>query len=438
MTLSVMAASLLGSLRVLGAALSPRNLPIAAAPRLGRCRYLGSSRQLLGVAPFKVLMPALSPTMEKGNLVKWLKREGETVNVGDALCEIETDKAVVTLDSSDDGVLAKIMVEEGTKDVILGSLIALLVAEGEDWKQVEIPTQTSAPSPVQTVSAPKEPAAPQAPVSSKVHRLASNEEIRLSPAARHILETHGLDPNSIAPTGPRGIFTKEDALIMLNAKGTMTSPRTSATAPVQPLVKTTQATSSAPAYPRPSSPPVSIPGQALAPGTFTEIPASNVRQVIARRLTESKTTIPHSYASIDCNIEQVLKTRKQLAKDDIKVSVNDFIIKAAAVTLKQMPDVNSTWRNEGPRQLGSIDIAVAVATERGLVTPIVRDAATKGIEEISTMVKALAKKAKAGKLLPEEYQGGSFRLVSWPSGSHAMIWQFLKMIKGTPVSARRT
>ncbi|XP_043562205.1 pyruvate dehydrogenase protein X component, mitochondrial isoform X3 [Chiloscyllium plagiosum] len=352
-----MAASLLGSLGVLRAALTPRSLPLAAA-QLGRCRYVGSSRRLLGVAPLKVLMPALSPTMEKGNLVKWLKKEGETVNVGDALCEIETDKAVVTLDSSDDGVLAKIMVEEGTKDVILGSLIALLVAEGEDWKQVEIPVETtSVPSPVQSASAAMEPAAPQAYSSSVVQPVPGRRETRLSPAARQILETHGLDPSSTAPTGPRGIFTKEDALNMLKLKGTMTPSRTAASAPLQPPVKGSEAATSPPGYARPSTPPISIPGQPLAPGTFTEIPASNIRQVIARRLTESKTTIPHSYASIDCNIDQVLKLRKQLAKDDIKISVNDFIIKAAAVTLK-----------------------------------------------------TLAKKAKAGKLRPEEYQGGSFSI----------------------------
>ncbi|XP_072447948.1 pyruvate dehydrogenase protein X component, mitochondrial isoform X2 [Chiloscyllium punctatum] len=352
-----MAASLLGSLGVLRAALTPRSLPLAAA-QLGRCRYVGSSRRLLGVAPLKVLMPALSPTMEKGNLVKWLKKEGETVNVGDALCEIETDKAVVTLDSSDDGVLAKIMVEEGTKDVILGSLIALLVAEGEDWKQVEIPVETtSVPSPVQSASAAMEPAAPPAYSSSVVQPVPGRRETRLSPAARQILETHGLDPSSTAPTGPRGIFTKEDALNMLKLKGTMTPTRTAASAPLQPPVKGSEAATSPPGYARPSTPPISIPGQPLAPGTFTEIPASNIRQVIARRLTESKTTIPHSYASIDCNIDQVLKLRKQLAKDDIKISVNDFIIKAAAVTLK-----------------------------------------------------TLAKKAKAGKLRPEEYQGGSFSI----------------------------
>ncbi|XP_051885577.1 pyruvate dehydrogenase protein X component, mitochondrial [Pristis pectinata] len=355
-------------------------------------------------------MPALSPTMEKGNIVKWLKKEGEAVHAGDALCEIETDKAVITFDSSEDGILAKIMVEEGTKDVTLGSLIALLVAEGEDWKQVEIPTQVHPPMPAQTVSAPQEPAADLTPISSKAQHSAGIGEVRLSPAARQILQTHGLERGSTSPTGPRGIFTKEDALNMLKQKGSMSAPRATAAAPVQPTLKTPQVASGAPPYGRPSTPPISIPGQPLAPGTFTEIPASNVRQVIARRLTESKSTIPHSYASIDCNIEQVLKTKKQLARDDIKVSVNDFIIKAAAVTLKQMPDVNSTWSSEGPRQLSSVDISVAVATDRGLVTPIVQDAASKGLEEISTMVKVLAKKAKAGKLLPEEYQGGSFSI----------------------------
>ncbi|XP_078076509.1 pyruvate dehydrogenase protein X component, mitochondrial isoform X2 [Mustelus asterias] len=385
-----MAASLLSSLRVLRAALSPPKVPLATGvPWLGRCRYLGSSQRLLGVPPLKVVMPALSPTMEKGNIVKWLKKEGENINVGDALCEIETDKAVVTLDSSDDGVLAKIMVGEGTKDVILGSLIALIVAEGEDWKQVEIPVHTSPPPPSQTASAPMEVVAPQAPVLSNVQHVPSKREIRLSPAARQILETHGLDPSRFAPTGPRGIFTKEDALHMLKQKDATTLPRTAASAPMQAPVKSTQATPTTPGYPRPSIPPISIPGQPLTPGTFTEIPASNIRQVIARRLIESKTTIPHSYASIDCNIEQVLKMRKQLAKDNVKISVNDFIIKAAAVTLKQMPDVNSIWSSEGPHQLGSIDIAVAVATDRGLMTPIVRDAATKGVEEISTLVKYL-------------------------------------------------
>ncbi|XP_059831407.1 pyruvate dehydrogenase protein X component, mitochondrial [Hypanus sabinus] len=412
MVLSSMAASFLGPLRVLGGSLSLRNLArvAGAAVRFGHYRHLGTGHRLLGVAPIQVLMPALSPTMEKGNIVKWLKKEGETVHAGDALCEIETDKAVITFDSSEDGTLAKIMVEEGTKDVMLGSLLALLVAENEDWKQVEIPTQECTPMPVQTVPAPKEPAAPLASTSSKAQHLAGIGDVRLSPAARQILQTHGLERGSTPPTGPRGIFTKEDALNMLKQKGSASAQMATAAAPVQPHLKAPQPAPCALPYDRPSTPALSVPGQPLAPGTFSEIPSSNVRQVIARRLTESKTTIPHSYASIDCNIEKVLKTKKQLAKDDIKVSVNDFIIKAAAVTLKQMPDVNSTWSNEGPCQLSSVDISVAVATDYGLVTPIVQDAASKGIEEISTTVKVLAKKAKAGKLLPEEYQGGSFSI----------------------------
>uniref|UniRef100_A0A4W3JK58 Pyruvate dehydrogenase complex component X n=1 Tax=Callorhinchus milii TaxID=7868 RepID=A0A4W3JK58_CALMI len=148
-------------------------------------------------------------------------------------------------------------------------------------------------------------------------------------------------------------------------------------------------------------PPDSVPGSIT--GTFTEVPASTIRQVIAQRLTESKTTIPHSYSSIDCDIQQVLQ-------NNVNISVNDFIIKAAAVTLRQMPDVNCTWSGDGPQLLSSIDIAVAVATDRGLITPIVRDAASKGLQEIASTIKALAERARAGKLLPEEYQGGSFSI----------------------------
>ncbi|KFV50293.1 hypothetical protein N328_00705, partial [Gavia stellata] len=183
-------------------------------------------------------------------------------------------------------------------------------------------------------------------------------------------------------------------------------------APPQPTAvpSASQATAVTSAYPRPAVPPVSTPGQPAALGTFTEIPASNIRRVIAKRLTESKTTIPHAYAAADCDIDAILKLRKELAKDDIKVSVNDFIIKATAVTLKQMPDVNVTWDGEVCRQLQSIDISIAVATDRGLITPIIKDVAAKGIKEIAASAKALAKKARDGKLLPEEYQGGSFSI----------------------------
>ncbi|KAF1660016.1 Pyruvate dehydrogenase protein X component, mitochondrial, partial [Aptenodytes patagonicus] len=400
---------LLGRRPVLGAGVS--------FPARGGWRRLHGTRELQGTPGIKVLMPALSPTMEEGNIVKWLKKEGETVNAGDALCEIETDKAVVTMESSDDGILAKILVEEGSKNVRLGSLIGLLVEEGQDWKQVEIPADGSDPSSL-ALPAPaltSTPADPSVSVPPKLEHQPGKLQVRLSPAARNILETHGLDPSNITPSGPRGIFTKEDALKLLQEKQKgkpgelkpLVSP-----APPQPTAvpSASQATAVTSAYPRPAVPPVSTPGQPAALGAFTEIPASNIRRIIAKRLTESKTAIPHAYAAADCDIDAILKLRKELAKDDIKVSVNDFIIKATAVTLKQMPDVNVTWDGEVCRQLQSIDISIAVATDRGLITPIIKDVAAKGIKEIAASAKALAKKARDGKLLPEEYQGGSFSI----------------------------
>ncbi|KAI4872099.1 hypothetical protein NFI96_030971 [Prochilodus magdalenae] len=318
--------------------------------------------------------------------------------------------------------------EEGSKSVRLGTLIAVMVEEGEDWKQVEIPLVSSqpAPSPPSPAVAPPT-AAPVAPP----HRAAPAGSLRLSPAARHILDTHGLDPQLATATGPRGLITKEssvafiikehnvlqigDALNLLK-KGdaglrvapvsapppAAPAPTVSAPTPMAPAPSTT------PASGRPLYPPISVPGKPGAPGTFTEIPASNVRRVIAQRLTQSKTTIPHAYASVDCDLGAVMQLRKELAQEEIKVSVNDFIIKAAAVTLKELPEVNVTWSGDGPQALDSIHISIAVATDRGLITPIIKDAADKGVQEIAANAKALAQKARAGKLLPEEYQGGSF------------------------------
>ncbi|XP_053304573.1 pyruvate dehydrogenase protein X component, mitochondrial [Spea bombifrons] len=372
----------------------------------GGLRVLHTTGRWRGVPSVQVFMPALSPTMEEGNIVKWLKKEGEIVNAGDALCEIETDKAVVTMESSDDGVLAKIMVEEGSKNIRLGSLIALLVEEGQDWKQAEVPKVTTPPPP--------SPAPATTPVQvseQKAHPVPSKLGLRVSPAARHILDTHGLDPKTIVPSGPRGIITKEDALrVLANKKEPVgapaqTVPRSQPEKTPEPQVAPTPS-----AFQRPAIPPMSIPGKPPVAGTFSEIPTSNIRKVIAKRLTESKSTIPHAYASADCDLRAVLKLRKELAKDNIKVSVNDFIIKATAVTLKQMPEVNVTWNGEGPRLLDSIDISIAVATERGLITPIIKQAAGKGIAQIAESAKVLAQKARAGKLLPEEYQGGSFSI----------------------------
>ncbi|XP_021567150.1 pyruvate dehydrogenase protein X component, mitochondrial [Carlito syrichta] len=353
-------------------------------------------------------MPSLSPTMEEGNIVKWLKKEGEAVSAGDALCEIETDKAVVTLDASDDGILAKIVVEEGTKNIRLGSLIGLMVEEGGDWKHVEIPKDVGPPPPASAPSVPCPSPEPQTSVPVKKEHIPRTLQFRLSPAARNLLEKHALDASQGTATGPRGIFTKEDALRLVQLKQTGKIPESRPTPAVPaPVPAPPQATVGF-AYPRPMTPPLSTPGQPKAVGTFTEIPASNIRRVIAKRLTESKSTVPHAYATADCDLGAVLKVRQDLVKDDIKVSVNDFIIKAAAVTLKQMPGVNVSWDGDGPRPLPFIDISVAVATDKGLITPIIKDAAAKGLQEISDSVKALSKKARDGKLLPEEYQGGSF------------------------------
>ncbi|XP_073514231.1 pyruvate dehydrogenase protein X component, mitochondrial [Phyllobates terribilis] len=374
----------------------------------GSFRLLHTTERQWGAPSVQVLMPALSPTMEEGNIVKWLKKEGETVNAGDALCEIETDKAVVTMESSDEGILAKIMAQEGSRNVRLGSLIALLVDEGQDWTQVEIPSAQSPPPASATT------AAATTDVTIKPQKTPTQPgklRLRMSPAARHILDTHGIDSKTVVPSGPRGIITKEDALRVVSQKGETAK----IVAPSSPAIQPAKVAPQQPAPPagglqRPSDPPMSIPGKPLAPGTFTEIPTSNVRKVIAKRLTESKSTIPHTYASTDCDLRAVLKLRKELAKDNIKVSVNDFIIKATAVTLKQMPEVNVTWNGEGPRQLESIDISIAVATDRGLITPIIKQAGIKGIQEIADTAKVLAQKARNGKLLPEEYQGGSFSI----------------------------
>ncbi|XP_071359301.1 pyruvate dehydrogenase protein X component, mitochondrial [Trachinotus anak] len=381
-------------------------------PLQEQVRHFFQSPWLLGVSPLKVQMPALSPTMEEGNIVKWLKKEGEAVAAGDALCEIETDKAVVTMESNDDGVLAKILMEEGSRNVRLGTLIALMVEEGQDWKQVETPPPDAAapsPAPPATHAAAAAVVPPTASSSPPLPKPATSGPLRLSPAARHILDTHGINPKLATPTGPRGLITKEDALNLLKTSPALKAAPAMA-APPAPSPVATPAAPPPPPGSRPNIPPLSVPGKPGAPGTFTEIPASNVRRVIAQRLTQSKTTIPHAYASVDCDMAAVMQLRSDLAKEQIKVSVNDFIIKAAAVTLKEMPEVNVTWSGDGPRALDSISISIAVATDKGLITPIIKDAANKGVQEISANAKALAQKARDGKLLPEEYQGGSFSI----------------------------
>nr|XP_058925714.1 pyruvate dehydrogenase protein X component, mitochondrial isoform X2 [Kogia breviceps] len=366
---------------LLGFCRSPGLVKGAAAWSVGRgasWRWFHST-QWLRADPITILMPSLSPTMEEGNIVKWLKKEGEAVSTGDALCEIETDKAVVTLDASDDGILAKIVVAEGSKNIRLGSLIGLLVEEGEDWKHVEIPKDIGPSSPASKPSVPCPSPEPQ--ISTPVKK--EHTPGKLQDALK---------------------------LVQLKQMGKITESRPTPALPTIPTASLPPLATARPSYPRPMIPPVSTPGQPNVAGTFTEIPTSNIRRVIAKRLTESKRTVPHTYATTDCDLGAVLKVRQNLVRDDIKVSVNDFIIKAAAVTLKQMPSVNVSWDGESPKQLPFIDISVAVATDKGLITPVIKDAAAKALPEIADSVKALSKKARDGKLLPEEYQGGSFSI----------------------------
>uniref|UniRef100_A0A2K6FGZ9 Dihydrolipoamide acetyltransferase component of pyruvate dehydrogenase complex n=1 Tax=Propithecus coquereli TaxID=379532 RepID=A0A2K6FGZ9_PROCO len=311
---------------------------------------------------------------------------GEAVSAGDALCEIETDKAVVTLDASDDGILAKIVVEEGTKNIRLGSLIGLMVEEGEDWKHVEIPKDVGPPAPASKPSVPRPSPEPQISIPLILH---NNLKIPVS-----LEKSKGL-----TTLGPYQDALK---LVQLKQMGEITESRPTPAPVATPTAPSPPPAAAGPSYPRPMFP-VSTPGQPNAV-------VINIRRVIAKRLTESKSTVPHAYATADCDVGAVLKARQDLVKDDIKVSVNDFIIKAAAVTLRQMPDVNVSWDGEGPKQLPFIDISVAVATDKGLITPIIKDAAAKGIREIADSVKVLSKKARDGKLLPEEYQGGSFSI----------------------------
>lgn len=347
-------------------------------------QHLSRSSYLLGVEPIQLLMPALSPTMTEGTIAKWLKQEGETVSAGDALCEVETDKATVTMDSDEDGILAKILIPEGTANVAINKLIALMVAEGEDWKDVDMPKESPQEAAAESTA--------DAEVSDKISEEPTKTRKNISPAVRQLLDVHKLDAEKIPSSGPGGILLKGDILKFIDSGG---KPPASSSPEKQPL-------------PVPS--PVPEPASHQPQETFVDIPLTGMRRTIAKRLTESKSSIPHSYASIDCSIDEVSRLRKQLKKENLKVSVNDFIIKAVAVTLKQLPEVNATWKNERIHHLNEVDISVAVATENGLITPIVRDAPHLGLSSISEKVRELAGKARSGKLRPEEYQGGSFSI----------------------------
>jgi pyruvate dehydrogenase E2 component (dihydrolipoyllysine-residue acetyltransferase) len=361
--------------------------------------------------PIQVLMPALSPTMTEGNLAKWLKREGDTVKAGEVLAEIETDKATMEMEAVDEGVLGRILVPEGTEGVKVNAPIALMLGEGEDPKTLDAAAKRAAAPPQPAAAAPQSPAAAPPPAVSQPQRpreapppppaAASNGHapggrMFISPLARRLARQAGIDPARLTGSGPHGRIVKADV--------------EGALAGSVPLAAARPAAARAPAAP------VGGYGKdqvvALAGNLPHEaLPISPMRRVIARRLTEAKQTIPHFYATIDCEIDRLLAMRAEAnAASDAKLSVNDFVIKAAALALRRVPEANASWSEDAILRWQEVDIAVAVALEDGLITPIVKNADQKGLATIAVEMRDLAARARAGKLKLAEFQGGTFSI----------------------------
>jgi pyruvate dehydrogenase E2 component (dihydrolipoamide acetyltransferase) len=373
--------------------------------------------------PINILMPALSPTMEKGNLAKWLKKEGDKVKAGDIIAEIETDKATMEYEAVDEGTIGKILVPEGTQDVAVNAPIAILLADGED-KGALSSTAAAAPPAAKAEAAPKPaasaPAAAPAPASAAPAAAApapknapapaaapaGNGQARVfaSPLARRLAREGGIDVSLVRGSGPHGRVIKADVEAAKSGKVPLAAPT---------------AAPAAAAAPAPALAPGMSDAQVLKlfePGSYEIVPHDNVRKVIARRLVEAKQTIPHFYLTIDTEIDALLALRIALndsapkdkdGKPAWKVSVNDLVIKALAMALKRVPDANVTWTEGGMLRHKHADIGVAVSIPGGLITPVVRMADEKRISDIANEMKDLAARARVRKLAPHEYQGGT-------------------------------
>jgi pyruvate dehydrogenase E2 component (dihydrolipoamide acetyltransferase) len=356
--------------------------------------------------PIKILMPALSPTMTEGNLASWLKQEGDTIAPGDIIAEIETDKATMEVEAVDEGKLGRIIVAAGTEGVAVNEVIGLLLEEGEDESALDkVDTGSNgaaAPAP-EPKAAPKAEATPEpkaAPASASGNGSDSGkgERIFASPLAKRMAEKAGLDLAALAGSGPRGRIIKADIESALEKGVGKAAPA----AAEKPAEKPTAAAA-----------PIPAPAAGAPDAPHKEISLSNMRKVIARRLTESKQQVPHFYLTVDCELDALLKLRKDLNERKgatYKLSVNDLSIKATAIAIRQKPAVNATWGGDKLYQFEDIDVSVAVAIEGGLITPIIRKADQKGLATISTEMKDLASRAKEGKLKPEEFQGGGFSI----------------------------
>jgi pyruvate dehydrogenase E2 component (dihydrolipoamide acetyltransferase) len=354
--------------------------------------------------PIEILMPALSPTMTEGNVTKWLKREGEEVHSGDVLAEIETDKATMEFEAVDDGRLGKILVPEGAHGIKVNQPIALLLGEGEDasaLEKLDVPTPKTVPTPPPEPAPARAQPAPEAQAKPAPAR--GNGRIFASPLARRMAQQAGLDLAAITGSGPQGRVVKADIEMALSAGR-------AAPAPARPVAQPPPAPLAAPVV----GPALSKERVLALAGNppYTERPLTAMRRVIARRLTESKQTVPHFYLTIDCEIDELLKFRIELngKSDSYRISVNDFVIRAAALALRQVPAANASWSDEAILVWDTVDIAVAVALQDGLITPIVKNADRKGLATIANETKDLAARARAGKLKLEEFQGGTFSI----------------------------
>lgn len=347
-------------------------------------------------------MPALSPTMTHGTLVSWEVQEGDAIAAGDSIAQVGTDKATIPFDATEDGFMAKILVAEGTEDVPVGTVCAVMVEDKDDvaaFADYTADADAGAGASDSADAAAKEDSAPPPPPAApaaddtpkRAAATASGDRVFASPYARKLAREAGLDITRVAGTGPNSRVVAADVEEYL------------ANPPVEEDTDTSFASDSAAA----AAP--SADAAAYARGEFQDIPHTAMRRVIAERLTEAKRTVPHYYLTADVDIGELMKLRAQLNQQlDTKLSVNDFIIKASALALRQVPAVNSSWLESGVRAYDYVDVSVAVAVEEGLITPIVKDADKLGLGSISSTVRDLAGRAKDRKLQPDEYQGGTF------------------------------
>ncbi|MFJ1290827.1 pyruvate dehydrogenase complex dihydrolipoamide acetyltransferase [Paracoccus yeei] len=356
--------------------------------------------------PTEILMPALSPTMEEGTLAKWLVKEGDEVKSGDILAEIETDKATMEFEAVDEGRIGKLLVAEGSAGVKVNTPIAVLLDEGESADDIG-----SSPSakPEAKAEAPKAesaaPAAPAAAPSQAAPKKADGGRVFASPLARRIAAEKGIDLAAVTGSGPHGRIVKAD---VEGAQPGAAKPATAAATPeaAKPAP--------APAAAAPAGPSAETILKMYADRDTTEVALDGMRRTIAARLSEAKQTIPHFYLRRSAKLDELMKFRamlnKQLESRGVKLSVNDFIIKACALALQEVPDANAVWAGDRILKLKPSDVAVAVAIEGGLFTPVLKDAQQKTLSALSTEMKDLANRAKTKKLAPHEYQGGSFAI----------------------------